>query len=228
MHRPSRSGETDLILKTIARDRIFSLDGEAARLRWLEGRAPVPEVVDFVQVPVRDFLLMRALPGADAATVTLAPAAIVEVVADALRQLHAVPIQDCPFRHSIDDCVAEAKVRLDAGHIDVTNMDPANLGRDPAELYAEMVNTRPASETAVFTHGDYCLPNVMVAGGQLSGFIDLGRAGIGDPYRDLALIGRTLDRNLGPNWTGRFFARYGLTEPDSARLQYFRLLDEFF
>jgi len=228
VYRLNQPGQPDLILKTITRDPLFSLAGETARLRWLRGRAPVPAVIDFAQDPVRDFLLMQALPGTDAATADLPTAMVVDRLADALRRLHAVPVDDCPFRHSIDDCVAEAKARLDAGQVDVTNLDPANLGRDPADLYTEMLATRPASETAVFTHGDFCLPNVMVAGGQLSGFIDLGRAGIGDPYRDLALIGRSLARNLAADWTGRFFARYGLAAPDAARLKYFRLLDEFF
>jgi aminoglycoside 3'-phosphotransferase-2 len=228
VYRLSKSGKPDVILKVLARDATTSLAGEAARLRWLQRRVPVPAVLDFVQDPTRDFLLMSALPGGDAASVSLPPGTIVDLVADALQQLHAVPVQECPFRSTIDDCVAEAKICLDRGRVDVTNFDPANLGRDPNELYREMLATRPADGAAVFTHGDYCLPNVIIADGKLSGFVDLGRSGIGDPYRDLALIGRTLDRNLGADWTGRFFTRYGLADPDPERLKYFRLLDEFF
>ena len=228
VYRLSEPSKPDVILKVLARDSIASLAGEAARLHWLQPRAPVPAVLDFVQDPTTDFLLMQALPGGDAASVTLPPGTIVDLVADALRQLHSLPVHNCPFRHTIDDCVAEAKTCLDHGRVDVTNFDPVNLGRDPSELYREMLATRPADEAAVITHGDYCMPNVMIADGKLSGFVDLGRSGIGDPYRDLALIGRTLDRNLGADWTGRFFARYGLANPDPARLRYFRLLDEFF
>ena len=91
-----------------------------------------------------------------------------------------------------------------------------------------MLAGRPASEDRVFTHGDLCLPNVIIHDKRLSGFIDLGSAGIGDPYRDLALVGRSLNRNLGPGWADIFFAHYGLAAPDPDKLRYYRLLDEFF
>ena len=44
-------------------------------------------------------------------------------------------------------------------------------------------------EDVVFTHGDYCLPNVMILKGHLSGYIDWGYAGIGDRYLDKAVHG---------------------------------------
>jgi aminoglycoside 3'-phosphotransferase-2 len=228
VYRLIQSGQPDLILKALIRDPLHSLCGETARLRWLKDRAPVPDVVDFIQDSSRDFLLMSALPGADAANSALPPDSIVNLLADALRELHAVPIDDCPFRHLIDDCVMESKARFDAGQVDNTNFDSASLDRNPADLYAEMLATRPASEATAFTHGDFCLPNVIITEGRLSGFIDVGRAGIGDPYRDLALIGRSLNRNLGNSWADRFLSRYGLKDPDPARLRYFRLIDEFF
>lgn len=228
MYHLSCAGEPALILKVLARDSITSLAGEAARLRWLQGRVLVPAVLDFVQDSTHDFLLMSALPGSDAASVALPPKQIVDLLADALRQLHSLPVHDCPFRHTVNDCVAEAKSCLDHGRVNVTNFDSVNVGRDPNDLYREMLATKPAQEAAVFTHGDYCLPNVMIVDERLSGFVDLGRSGIGDPYRDLALIDRTLDRNLGADWTERFFARYGLENPDPERLRFFRLVDEFF
>ena len=224
----SSPGEKRLFLKTQRREPLFTLEGEAERLRWLQGRAPVPVLVDFVTDQTHDHLLMEALPGEDAATAKLSPEALVALLAEALRELHAVDITTCPFRHAVDDLISRASALLAAGQVDEGNLDPKNLGRPLPEIFAEMLAWRPASEDRVFTHGDFCLPNVITHHGRLSGFIDLGSAGVGDPYRDLALVGRSLDRNHGPGWTDVFLARYGLAAPDAAKLRYYRLLDEFF
>lgn len=175
-------GQADMVLKAQVRDPLFPLQGEADRMRWLHGRIPVPRVIDFIQDSERDYLLMTALPGQDAATAKLPPGELIAILADALRRLHAVETAGCPFRHAIGDCVAESKAMLDAGRVNVGNFDPENQGREPSAIFAELNATRPADETCVFTHGDFCLPNVIIAAGQLSGFVDLGRAGAGDPY----------------------------------------------
>lgn len=46
-------------------------------------------------------------------------------------------------------------------------------------------------------HGDYCLPNILVKNGKINGFVDLGGAGIGDPWRDYAWCIWSLEYNLG-------------------------------
>lgn len=45
-------------------------------------------------------------------------------------------------------------------------------------------------------HGDFCLPNILVNDGKISGFIDLGDSGIGDPWRDYAWCIWSLRYNL--------------------------------
>ena len=46
-------------------------------------------------------------------------------------------------------------------------------------------------------HGDYCLPNILVKNDKINGFVDLGGAGIGDPWRDYAWCIWSLEYNLG-------------------------------
>ena len=61
----------------------------------------------------------------------------------------------------------------------------------------------------VLIHGDYCLPNVLVEDGRLSGLIDLGGAGLGDPQDDLAAGVWTLQYNYGPGHAREFLDAYG-------------------
>jgi len=74
----------------------------------------------------------------------------------------------------------------------------------------------------VLTHGDYCLPNVLVAGGKLSGLIDVGQAGLGDPRVDLAAGVWTLQYNFGPGHAREFLDAYGappMTDQEIERLR---------
>jgi aminoglycoside phosphotransferase len=61
----------------------------------------------------------------------------------------------------------------------------------------------------VLIHGDYCLPNVLVKDGRLSGLIDVGGSGLGDPQDDLAAGVWTLQYNFGPGYAREFLDAYG-------------------
>ncbi len=62
---------------------------------------------------------------------------------------------------------------------------------------------------SVLIHGDYCLPNVLVVGGRLTGLVDVGRSGLGDPRDDLAAGLWTLHYNFGHGSGPQFLESYG-------------------
>lgn len=61
----------------------------------------------------------------------------------------------------------------------------------------------------VLVHGDYCLPNVLVHEGKLSGLVDVGGAGLGNPEDDLAAGVWTLQYNYGKGFGRAFLEAYG-------------------
>jgi aminoglycoside phosphotransferase len=74
----------------------------------------------------------------------------------------------------------------------------------------------------VLIHGDYCLPNVLVSEGRLSGLIDVGQTGLGDPRQDLAAGVWSLQYNFGPGQAREFLDAYGappMTDKEIERLR---------
>jgi aminoglycoside phosphotransferase len=74
----------------------------------------------------------------------------------------------------------------------------------------------------LLVHGDYCLPNVLVSGGELSGLVDVGAAGLGDPRQDLAAGVWTLQYNFGTGHAREFLDAYGappMTDQEIERLR---------
>lgn len=61
----------------------------------------------------------------------------------------------------------------------------------------------------VLAHGDYCLPNVLVHDGELSGLVDVGGAGVASPEVDLAAGVWTLQYNYGNGFARAFLDAYG-------------------
>ena len=86
------------------------------------------------------------------------------------------------------------------------------LGEILRDVHAVDATSCPFGEPRVghvLIHGDYCLPNVLVEDGRLSGLIDVGGAGLGDPQDDLAAGVWTLQYNYGAGLAREFLNAYG-------------------
>ena len=202
---------------------------EKERIEWLRGRLPVPEVFAYETDCRNEYLVLSALPGRDAASLGGGSPddSLVRLLAVGLRSIHALRIEECPFDMSLDRMLQEADRNVADGIVDEADFDDER-GRSAAELFEElMLRSRP-EEDLVFTHGDYCLPNVIIDGEEVSGFVDWGRAGVADRYKDIALVVRSLEYNTGRDLRAMFFEAYGLPSPDADKIEYYKLLDDFF
>jgi aminoglycoside 3'-phosphotransferase-2 len=222
-------GKPTLFLKCEQSGPFAELIDEAARLRWLAGQGVAcPDVIALESHAGHDWLLMSAVAGEDLASAAIDPADVVEIMAGALRELHALDTSSCPFDHRIEGRIATARARMEAGEVDESDFDDERQGRTAGAAFAELAALRPSTEDLVVTHGDACLPNFMAAEGRFSGFIDCGRLGVADRHQDLALACRSIRHNLGEAWVKPFMERYGLPQAEPAKLSWYRLLDEFF
>lgn len=204
---------------------------EAAVLDWLHGRLPVPEVLYYERQGDWEYLLISEVSGLDLSREEHRrdPKLLVRLLASGLRQIHGVDTAGCPFDQTVAVKIEKARSNLERGLLGETLFEPKYQGWRAWDLFNLLLAKRPSNQDLCFTHGDYCLPNVLAKDSALSGFVDLGRAGIGDRYVDIALAVRSLEHNGygSPELIDLFFSVYGLSDVDEAKMEFYTLLDEF-
>ncbi len=209
-------------------------------MKWLDGKLPAPKVL---ATEVKDgyrYLLMSKVRGRMACDeyYMTRPEELVTLLAEALKMLWSVDISDCPKTFDLKAELEEAKYRIEHNLVDLEDTEPETFGeggfKDPEELLQWLYDHQPEPDP-VFAHGDFCLPNVFFEDGKVSGFIDLGDAGIADRWYDIALGYRSLKHNADGTY-GKYyeevkpdelFVKLGI-EPDWEKIKYYILLDELF
>lgn len=235
--RCTLTGEGTFYLKVADVGTDLRLDQEAERLRWMKDHGLlVPAVIAYQRVSSIDYLLIDEVPGVAASDVewSSSPADVIAALGRGLRLLHQTSTGDCPFDQRLARQIADARARAFAGHVREDDFDKSRMGRSAADLLTELESLVPGDEDLVFTHGDFCLPNVILRrsatddGVEIAGFIACGRSGIADRHQDLALGVRSIAYNLGEAWVSPFLLAYGLQRADPDKLYFYTLLDEFF
>ena len=201
---------------------------EKTAISWLQGKLNVPEVVCLYVEGGTQYLLMTqiaGLSGVHPETMKDRPNLIREF-ATGLRQIHSIDIDSCPLDWRMERYISWAAGLIEMGALD-TQIPP---GKTRAFLRVELTRIMaglPKEEDLVFIHGDYCLPNIVIRNGRLSGVIDWGYAGVGDRYLDFVSAAYTIRRNLGPEWVSLFFEEYGLQKLDEEKLMAYRRVHDF-
>ncbi len=212
---------------------------ECRMMHWLQGRLPVPRVIaDDLSGGMR-YLMMSRMQGEVLCSPSILDdqAGLAELVAQGLRMLWSVDVSGCPTDRSLNQKFREIEMGLRMGTItrDTANQ-PETYGSEgfetPAQLFDWLVKNRPAEEL-VLSHGDCCLPNIFTMNGRVSGFIDLGQAGVADKWVDIEQVLWSIWANTTGIFGGktRDFDRKYLFEalgmqPDEDRLRYYSLLSE--
>lgn len=230
----------DLVLKITDLTTARSSDDDTVKImRWLYGKLPVPEVLAYEKDEKFSYLLMTRIKGEMSCSAYYLdhPEELVDILVSALKMMWSVNISDCPREISLDDDLLKKKARVEKDLVSTDNAEPDTYGeggfKDPTELLAWLSENKPPLEPCL-SHGDFCLPNIFVYDGKVSGFIDLGDTGVADKWRDIALCYRSLKHNFDGTYSGivhegfepeMFFDALGL-EPDWDKIRYYILLDE--
>lgn len=205
-------------------------DNEYVILKWLDGLLPVPKVIKFIKDNGYNYLLMTKVPGKMAVDYTYLnePDTLIKLLADTMKKLWEIDITTCPVDNSLSKKLLYAKHNIENNLVDLDNFEEStsNNFKTPLEIL-NYLESNKFEEDLVFSHGDFCLPNIFFNNGRLSGLIDLGRSGICDRYNDIAICYRTISHNINNEYANKFLELLGI-EIDFEKIKYFILLDELF
>lgn len=214
---------------------------ERKMMEWLNGKLPVPKFLTHEISEGKSFLLMSRVPGRMSCDLSYIndPEKLTDILSNGMKMLWSVDTTNCPCDASLDHQLAAAEFNVRNGLVDIDDAEPGTFGeggfKDPEALLAWLKANRP-KEDLVVSHGDYCLPNVFANDDCVCGFIDLGRAGVADRYRDIAICYRSLKSNLRGSYGGHppvdfnadeLFRKLGM-KPDWDKIRYYILMDELF
>jgi len=208
--------DSGYFLKTAAAG---SLAREAEMTRYFHGKGLTVQSAYFSQE--RDWLLTEKIPGEDctAARYLEQPRRLCDTLAELLVTLHSMDHSGCPVRH-MDWYLADIPRKYRAGDYDSSHF-PDSYGYASAEDAFRVLETKAhLLQSDTLLHGDYCLPNVILNGWKLGGFVDVGNGGIGDRHVDIFWALWSLGYNLKTDkLRERFIDAYGRDKVDDERLR---------
>ena len=231
VYRLVRLGHPALYLKFGTGAIAGEIANEMTRLRWLASFISVPEIREYFYSVDQAWLLTAAMPGINASeSLTAHPGArseIVKVPAQFLRDLHALPSADRPFTSDHALRMADARRNMDAGLVEESDFGSMHEGWTRGAGLNGMLTLIPLPFDRVVAHGDFSLDNILLKNGRVAGCIDVGRAGLADPYQDLTILWNNLEE-FGKDLQGELFSAYGIADPGARKMRFHLCLDEFF
>lgn len=221
------AGRPSLYLKIDRGDRGDS-DAEGRVLRWLWGKVRVPEVLCSARSEGTRYLLMTEVEGVPAHDPDLRKdiPGLMAALAEGMREFHQLSAEGCPFHMDVRRLVRRAEERVETGRVDVDDLSQKEPGRTPNSLLQELLRLAPSGDWrgTTVTHGDFCLPNILVKGGTVSGWIDVGDVSVADPYVDLVRMKFSLRLNRLDGWFSEFVRQCGISRIDRDRFRLYELL----
>ena len=229
----------DMVLKI--EDNPTAVRKQVELMKWLEDKILVPKVIAYEEENGKSYLLMTRILGLMSCEEYYLehPDILLKALADGLKMLWNIDISGCPQVRTLSAVLKEARMQVEKDLVDLDNVDPDTFGENgfesPEHLLEWLEKNQPLPEP-VFSHGDYCLPNVFLEGEHIKGFIDLGRAGVGDKWNDIALCYRSLKHNFSGVYGGKIYENFNPDklfevlgiEPNWEKIRYYLLLDELF
>lgn len=206
-----------------------TLEKEASMTEYFAEKGLSAKVISYVSEE-SDWLLTERVKGEDCtfSRYLEAPERLCDILAETLKMLHGLKTDGCPIKNRTADYLAGAEKNYREGMFDPSYCMPDMRPRNAQEAWKTVSAKKHLLKADTLLHGDYCLPNVLLDGWRLSGFIDLGGGGVGDKHVDLYWGAWTLNFNLKTDkYRKRFFDVYGRDEVDEEMISLIGVIECF-
>lgn len=167
----------------------------------------------------RDYLVTQTAIGKGAQHFSGTPEQLCEILAGAMRRLHQCPASAAPVSSRLQRYWDSADGPFSGGYYDESTQMPRFSIAAKTKAWAIMQANRHRLKADTLIHGDFCLPNVILNGGQFNAFIDCNMSGLGDRHIDLYWCIWSLQHSLKTDrYTDYFLDQYGRANFDEEML----------
>lgn len=222
----------DVVVKISTRKEVLE---EGKNLQWLDKHIAVPKVYELGYEDNYYYIIMEKLSGTmfQELFTTYSLEAVVKKYALLIKQFHQIPYNQLPYNHNLENKLLAVKTNVETGKVKEQYFEREFRHLHTKQMYELLLQNQVAEDHLVLCHGDVCMPNIMMEGMELSGFIDVMNMGVCDRYLDIAIALRTLRYNFelyGYTFTKEyqdiFCKTYGITELNQQKLFFYIILDE--
>ncbi len=206
-----------------------TLEKEASMTEYFAEKGLSAKVISYISEE-SDWMLTERVEGEDCtfSKYLEKPERLCDTLAQTLRMLHSLETDGCPIKNRTADYLAGAEKNYREGLFDPSYFMPDLRPQNADEAWKIVSEKKHLLKADTLLHGDYCLPNVLLDDWRLSGFIDLGAAGVGDKHVDLYWGAWTLNFNLKTDkYRKRFFDVYGRDEVNEELISLIGVIESF-
>ena len=201
---------------------------EAEKIKLASDVLPVANKAFFKTLPGVSLLLTKTLDGSPSFDLvgTLSSDRLIAGITEATNQLRSVSTENVQF--NAPEWTRPDGIARNLGNLAVSKQKHRQLHPDFSRLtlteLRDIVDQGPGDQAKVLTHGDWCMPNVLLGQeGQVTGIVDLGELHVGDEMLDPAIMSWTIRANMGDQWEGCYLSALNLDSQDPG-VNYHRLI----
>lgn len=176
-------------------DEVNSLHEEVELNRLFNSKGLGVDVIAYISSD-KDYMLTRSAIGEDCTHYLEEPEKLCHILANTLRKLHGSSIEGYPISSRMQRFVEAARGDISSGEFDSHVLLDCFEIKNLEEAWDIMQENVDKLKFDTLIHGDYCLPNVIVNGGEFSSLIDFSMSGVGDKHIDLYWAIWSLEFNL--------------------------------